>query len=187
MNASALAPGAPDVAAILEEHVPTPVLSFLVAAGCVVRVLPDGVRYRDASPALARLGVDVDAWPVPPAGLTVVEERTIYVRSADRMVVVHEVGHLVDLALGGGIYCSSQRDDVRAAFSAARQFVTPYAATGLDEYFAEGFRAACNANDDASPWPRVSPERLRDVDTVLASIMERIAADPAAFVGGESR
>src|SRR5580704_6216725 len=137
-EATLIARGDANVAAILEEHVPSPVLSFLVAAGCVVRVLPDGVRYRDASPALARLGVDVDAWPVPPAGLTVVEERTIYIRSVDSMTVVHETGHLLDIALlGGGGYWSGCNAAFRSNFAAARSFVTPYAATGLDEYFAE--------------------------------------------------
>ncbi len=42
---------------------PMPLLERLVAADCHVRPLRDGERYRDVSPALRRLGVDVDGWP----------------------------------------------------------------------------------------------------------------------------
>jgi len=50
-------------------------------------------RYCDVSPALQRLGVDVDAWPVPQAGLFVVEERTVFLRSRSPMTIGHEVAH----------------------------------------------------------------------------------------------
>lgn len=172
---------APDAkaASILVAHVPAPVVSYLTASDCRIVVLADGQRYRDASPALARLGVDVDAWPVPPAGLTVVEERTIYVRSVDAMTVVHETGHLLDLALGSGVYYSACNDAFRRNFNAARSFVTPYAASGLDEYFAEAFRAACGANLAESPWPMVSPQRLSECDTALANLMALILTNPS--------
>ena len=64
---------------------PTPLLQRLVSAQCRIRPLAESERYRDVSPALRRLGVDVDAWPVPPAGLFVVEERTVYLRSLSPM------------------------------------------------------------------------------------------------------
>jgi len=67
-----------------------------------VRPLEVGERYDEASPALARIGVDVDGWPAPPAGLFVVEERTVYIRSQSAMTIAHEFGHALDCALGGG-------------------------------------------------------------------------------------
>jgi len=42
---------------------------------------------------LRRLASGVDDWPVPPAGLFVVEERTIYLRSTSPMTVAHEFAH----------------------------------------------------------------------------------------------
>lgn len=61
-----------------------------------IRVVP--LRRREAysarSPALRRLAIDVDAWPAPPAGLFVVEERTVYLRSRSAMTVAHELGLL---------------------------------------------------------------------------------------------
>ncbi len=39
-----------------------------------MRPLGERESYRDASPALRRLAIDVDAWPAPPDGLFVVEE-----------------------------------------------------------------------------------------------------------------
>jgi hypothetical protein len=110
------------------------------------------------------LGVDVDAWPVPPAGLFVVEERAVYLRSASPMTVAHEFGHALDCALGGGVYRSGYDVEIRRAFAEAKEFVTPYAATGLDEYFAESVRAYVDVNDPKSPWPRATRGRLAELD-----------------------
>ncbi len=141
-----------------------------------IRIVPLGgaQRYRDASPSLRRLGVDVDAWPVPPAGLFVVEERTVYLRSASPMTVAHEFGHALDCALGGGVYRSGYDLQIRAAFAAARDFVTPYAATGLDEYFAECVRAHVGINDPHSVWPQATRERLRAVDPPIAAYVAEV-------------
>ncbi|MEO6834336.1 MAG: hypothetical protein ABI231_00280 [Candidatus Tumulicola sp.] len=136
------------------------------AHGSRVRVilLRRAEPYREASPALARLGIDVDAWPAPPAGLFVVEERALYLRSRSPMTVAHEFGHALDCALGGGVYRSGIDPRVRTQFAKARAFVTPYAATGIDEYFAESLRAFVGVNDPASPWPRATRDRLRRID-----------------------
>jgi hypothetical protein len=128
--------------------------------------------YRDASPALARLGIDVDAWPAPPAGLFVVEERALYLRSRSPMTVAHEFGHALDCALGGGVYRSGIDPQVRALFANATSFITPYAATGVDEYFAESLRAYVEANDPASPWPRATRARLRHGDPGMHDFVE---------------
>jgi hypothetical protein len=151
-----------------------PALRFAVEQGTQVRPLGRGERYADASPALARLGIDVDAWPAPPAGLFVVEERTVYVRSRSAMTIGHEFGHALDCALGGGVYRSGIDPAIRAAFSTARQFVTPYAASGLDEYFAECVRAWVEANDPASAWPAANRERLQRVDPAMHGIVKGI-------------
>ncbi|GAC1348717.1 MAG: hypothetical protein NVSMB19_00180 [Vulcanimicrobiaceae bacterium] len=151
-----------------------PALAYAAQSGTRIVPLARRQRYRDASPALRRLGVDVDAWPVPPAGLFVVEERTVYLRAATAMTIAHEFGHALDCALGGGVYRSGYDTTVRTAFARARAFVTPYAATGLDEYFAEAVRAHVEINDADSPWPKATRERLRGVDPQIADFMTRL-------------
>jgi hypothetical protein len=132
--------------------------------------------YREASPALARLAVDVDGWSAPPAGLFVVEERTLYLRSRSPMTVAHEFGHALDCALGGGVYRSGIDPRIRGLFAHATSFVTPYAATGIDEYFAESLRAYVEANDPASPWPRATRVRLRHIDPSMYEFVGRLFA-----------
>jgi hypothetical protein len=141
-----------------------PALRFALERGTRIVPLASGERYQERSSALLRLAVDVDAWPAPPAGLFVVEERTVYLRSRSTMTVAHEFGHALDCALGEGVYRSSVDPVLRAFFSEAKAFVTPYAATGADEYFAECVRAYVEANDPASFWPRATRSRLRRID-----------------------
>ena len=134
-------------------------------------------RYADRSPALRRLGAGVDGWPIPPAGLFVVEERTIYLRSTSPMTVAHEFAHALDCALGGGVYLSGVDPRIRRAFGAATGFVTPYAASGADEYFAEALRAWVECNDPQSLWPRATRARLRALDPRLAALVEALFAN----------
>lgn len=148
-----------------------PALAFAAKRNIRIVALAKKQRYADASTSLRRLGVDVDAWPVPPAGLFVVEERCVYLRTATPMTVAHEFAHALDCALGGGVYLSSVDPRIRSAFERASGFVTPYAASGLDEYFAEALRAWVEVNDPQSLWPRVSRARLRAVDPPMAAIV----------------
>ncbi len=157
-------------------------LRLAVAAGIRIEVLAGDERFRDRSLALRRLGAGVDDWPVPPAGLFVVEERAVYLRSTSPMTVAHEFAHALDCALGGGIYLSGVDPRIRRAFAAARRFVTPYAASGLDEYFAEALRAWIDANDPLSLWPRATRTRLRAADPAMAAIVESLFANE--FAGG---
>lgn len=149
-------------------------IAFAYRFGSRVVPLDAQQRYDDASPALKRLGVDVDAWPAPPAGLFVVEERTVYLRSRSAMTVAHEFGHALDCALGGGVYRSSIDPQLRRLFSCATAFVTPYAATGADEYFAESLRAYVEINDPASFWPRATRARLRRIDPEMYDYIDEL-------------
>ncbi len=165
------------VARILEQYVPARAQALFTEAHCSLAILGPGELYKDRSGALSRLQIDVDAWPAPPAGLFVVEERTVYLRCLDPMTVVHEFGHAVDCALGGGIYYSGIEPTIRKAFADARSFVTPYAATGVDEFFAECFRAWCGANSEGSAWPRVSRERLRALHPTMFELFAQRFGD----------
>jgi hypothetical protein len=143
-------------------------------AGISIRLLAKGERYDAISPTLSRLQIDVDGWPVPPAGLFVVDERAIIIRRATPMTVAHEYGHAIDCALGGGKYRSMLDPQIQKAFREAKQWVTSYAATRVDEYFAESVRAYVEANDRTSPWPNATKARLLKVDPAMYAIIESI-------------
>jgi hypothetical protein len=68
--------------------------------------------------------------------------------------------------------------NIRAAFARARSFITPYAASGIDEYMAEGARAYVEINDGSSPWPKATRERLKSIDPAMYDIIERIFTPP---------
>ena len=175
------------VSTILDTYFSPLVVRFLEESGTKSVVVGKG-GYRAASPVLRRLGLDVDAWPVVPAGLFVVEERTVYLRTVDVMTIVHEHGHALDCALGGGIYRSGRDPRVREAYRNARKFVTPYAATSIDEWFAEGVRACVEANVSPSPWPKVTRERFREIDPVGYQLVVKLIAEAesrATFDVGE--
>ena len=146
-------------------------LRLAAIAGTQLVLLRRGEAFRERSRTLRRLAATVDDWPAPPAGLFVVEERTVYLRSTSPMTVAHEFAHALDCALGGGVYLSGIDPRIRRAFRGARGFITPYAASGLDEYFAECLRAWVEANDPRSPWPRATRDRLRELDPAMCSIL----------------
>ena len=177
---SALIPDAPakarDTVARTLSRYGEPALRFAAANNVCVRILKPRETYARASASLARLGLDVDAWPAPPAGLFVVEERTVYLRSCSPMTIAHEFGHALDCVLGGGIYLSGIDPAIRECFSNAHSFVTPYCASGLDEFMAECLRSYIGVNDEQSAWPQVNPERLRSIDPVMFSICQQIFA-----------
>ena len=143
-------------------------------AGIRVTVLAAGERFGERSPVLRRIVAGVDAWPIPPAGLFVVEERTIYLRSTSPMTIAHEFAHALDCALGGGVYLSGVDPRIHRAFANATAFVTPYAASACDEYFAECVRAHVEVNDPHSLWPRATRERLQAIDPRMAAIVASI-------------
>lgn len=142
--------------------------------GIRVVALARAERYTARSPRLRELAPHLDRWPAPPAGLFVVEERTAYLRSRSPLAVAHEFGHALDCALGHGAYHSNEDGDLRAIFAAATGFVTPYAATAVDEFFAEILRAYVEANDRRSPWPSATRERLREIDSRAFTYVERL-------------
>jgi hypothetical protein len=109
----------------LERYYPKGVISLLATNGTKIIPLRTKTRSVQASPALRRLSVNVDRWPVPPAGLFVVEERATYLRSTSAMTDCYEFGHAPDLALGDGVYLSGQDVRIRKAVNDARGFVPP--------------------------------------------------------------
>lgn len=166
------------ISAILRRF-PRGFVTTLARANCTVRPLARGERYDEASPELERLGIDCDLWPAPPAGLFVVQERTVYLRSRSAMTVAHECAHALDCALGNGVYRSGIDTAWRRCFLGAKQFITPYAATGIDEFAAENFRAYVEINDPASHWPKATRGRLKAIDPATYELVERTFAEIA--------
>jgi hypothetical protein len=165
------------------ELFPPHILELTRQRGIKVRVLTPGQLYRQVSPLLERQRIDVDQWPVPPAGLFVVDERTLYLRETDRFTVAHEFGHAIDCALGGGEYFSFRDVAQRERYASARRFVSPYAATGHDEYFAECCRAYVEGNPEGERFvmfPLVSKAILREKDPEMFSFLDMLFTEPVA-------
>jgi len=174
----------------LERFYPANAIRCMEQNGTKFVALKSGERFDEVSPALRRIGAGVDAWPLPPAGLFVVEERTVYLRSTSPMTICHEAGHALDCALGNGVYLSGIDARIRRAFARATAFVTPYAASACDEYFAEAVRAWTGANDTPSLWPRATRERLQALDPRMAEIVGNVFAEidaKYAVVGEQMR
>jgi hypothetical protein len=183
-------PQAAAVSAILSDAYSPAVLALLERAGTKVVLLNDGETYTQASAELRRLGIALENWPIPPAGIFVVSERTVYLRSVSRMTVVHEIAHGLDAALGGGVYLSGTDPRFRRAFASAEKFVTPYAASAGDEHFAECVRAWTDrGNDPHSLWPKATRERLASCDPRMLALLDEVFAkierDDVAVRAGE--
>jgi hypothetical protein len=133
---------------------------------------------------VASLVPDIDRWAAPPAGLFVLEERLVLLRhGALRMAAAHEFGHALDAVLAARprSYHSFEDEAIRTAFANASRFVNEYAASGLDEYFAESVRAYVEVNDDRSQWLPLTRHELALCDPTMFAIVEdlftrRIAA-----------
>ena len=158
------------------EHLGPDVCELLATNNVTIIVLREKQLFSDVSPALRRLGAGVDRWPIPPAGLFIVEERTLVLRSTSNMTFFHEAMHAVDLCLGGAVYRSTVDPRFRRCFERATAFVTPYAASGIDEYWAESARSwwGSIANDARSLWPRATRERLQSLDAPMYEIVRAI-------------
>jgi hypothetical protein len=175
------------VKVILEAFYPRSAIRLMESNATRFHALQSGERFYDASAVLRRIGAAVDKWPIPPAGLFVVEERTVYLRSTSAMTVVHEAAHALDCALGGGVYLSGTDHRISQAFKRATQFVTPYAGCGQkDEYFAECVRAFLGANDPGCHWPKATRERLERIDATMAQIIRDLFAEIEARHGERS-
>jgi hypothetical protein len=67
---------------------------------------------------------------------------------------------------------------IRRLFGTARGFVTPYAASGIDEYMAECGRALHRlGNDPRSSCPRATPERFQDREPEMYAYLRALFAE----------
>ncbi len=142
-----------------------------------IAVVPAGRPFSQCSRRVASLVPDIDRWQAPPAGLFVLEERLVLLRpNALRMAAAHEFAHALDsvLAVRPRSYFSFECEAVREAFASAPAFVNEYAASGLDEYFAESVRAYTEVNDDRSVWLPLTRYELARRDPKMFAIIEKL-------------
>lgn len=152
-------------------------LSLAVRGRVRIAIVPKNRPFARCSPAVAALVPDIDRWHAPPAGLFVLEERLVLLRpGALRMAAAHEFAHALDalLAARPRSYFSFEDEGIRGAYAAASGFVNEYAASGLDEYFAESLRAYVEVNDDRSCWLPLTRQALQTRDSRMFSILEAL-------------
>jgi hypothetical protein len=150
-------------------------IALAADAGVRIVIVPGGRAFTQCSPAVAALVPDIDSWQAPPAGLFVLEERLILLRAgALRMAVAHEFAHALDAlaAAKPRSYFSFENSEIRAAYSSANGFINEYAASSLDEYFAESMRAYVEVNDNRSSWLPLTRKMLQIRDARMFSIIE---------------
>jgi hypothetical protein len=157
-------------------------------AGVTIRIVPTDMRFAQASPSVARCVPGIDDWSAPPSGLFVVEDKTVLLRDrALAMTAAHEFAHALDatLACRPRSYFSFESEELRFYFSTATGYVNEYAASGLDEYFAESVRAYVEVNDSACAWLPLTRQDLFLRDPRMFSLLERLFA--SGFAARERR
>ena len=82
------------------------------------------------------------------------------------MTVAHEFGHALDCALGGGVYRSGIDPELRRLYVEARTFVTPYAATGIDEYFVSVTASDAISHDAITKVPGSFQKMLKGLENL---------------------
>lgn len=163
-------------------------LETALEGGVRIVLVPEGQALASASPTLARCAPHIDSWAAPPSGLFVVEERRMLLRSrALTMTAAHEFGHALDavLAKRKRSYFSFESEELRYYFSTATGYVNEYAASGLDEYFAESLRAYVEVNDARCAWLPLTRQDLFLRDPRMFALVERLFA--TSFTQAERR
>jgi hypothetical protein len=151
------------------ESVPEPLLRLVEQGGYQFYAMREGERYHDVSFArwrdvqdLLGPGGDIDLLNYQDAniaGLTAPPERTVYLRSTEPYVVVHELGHAVDSLLGVDRYGNSILDKliVEAYF---QEQTTGYSGQDPEEFWSETLRLHFGLPSD-----RLDPPGIPDVAT----------------------
>jgi hypothetical protein len=152
-------------------------LKRAVRGGIRALIVPQDRSFSRYSRSVASLVPDIDRWQAPPAGLFVLDERLLMLRTgALRMAAAHEFAHALDAVIAEKprSYFSFENAQVREAFASATGFVNEYAASGLDEYFAESVRAYVEVNDARSSWPPLTRHDLATRDPRMFSLIEQL-------------
>jgi len=159
-------------------------LAAAVSADVRISIVPESRRFSEYSPAVAKLVPGIDDWSAPPSGLFVVEEKRVLLRSkAMAMTAAHEFAHALDsvLAKRPRSYFSYESEELRHYFGTATGFVNEYAASGLDEYFAESVRAYLEINDSRCAWLPLTRLDLHVRDPRMFALIDRLFASSFAM------
>jgi hypothetical protein len=163
-------------------------LSCARDAGVTICIVPAEVRFSQVSASVARCVPGIDDWSAPPSGLFVVEDRRVLLRDrALSMTAAHEFAHALDASLAARkkSYYSFENEELRYYFSTATAYINEYAASGLDEYFAESVRAYVEVNDPACAWLPLTRQDLFLRDPRMFGLVERLFA--SGFASRERR
>ena len=153
------------------------VLSAAMRRGFTIAIVPEGQPFASFSSSVARCAPGIDKWAAPPSGLFVVDEKRILLRPhAMRMTAAHEFAHALDalLARKPRSYFSYESEELRYYFATATGFVNEYAASSLDEYFAESMRAYVEVNDERCAWLPLTRQDLYLRDPRMFALIERL-------------
>jgi hypothetical protein len=145
--------------------------------GVSIALVPEGQPFSGFSSSVARCAPAIDQWASPPSGLFVVDERRVLLRPRSlRMTAAHEFAHALDalLARKKRSYFSYESEELRYYFATATGYVNEYAASSLDEYFAESVRAYVEVNDERCAWLPLTRQDLYLRDPRMFALIERL-------------
>lgn len=146
-------------------------------SGVRITLVPEDRRFGSFSESVARCAPGIDDWPSPPSGLFVVADRQVLLRKNSlRMTAAHEFAHALDsvMAKRPRSYFSFESEELRYYFATATGYVNEYAASGLDEYFAESLRAYVEINDERCAWLPLTRQDLFLRDPRMFALVERL-------------
>jgi hypothetical protein len=152
-------------------------LESAARAGVRISTVPEGQTFAGMSSSVARCAPAIDEWPSPPSGLFIVDERRILLRARSlRMTAAHEFAHALDalLARKRRSYFSYESEELRYYYATSTGFVNEYAASSLDEYFAESVRAYVEVNDERCAWLPLTRQELYLRDPRMFALIERL-------------
>ena len=92
------------------------------------------------------------------------------------MTAAHEFAHALDaiIARKKRSYFSYESEELRYYFATATGYVNEYAASSLDEYFAESVRAYVEVNDERCAWLPLTRQDLYLRDPRMFALIERL-------------
>ena len=152
-------------------------LESAAKGGVSITLVPEGQPFSGFSSSVARCAPGIDEWVSPPSGLFVVDERKVLLRPRSlRMTAAHEFAHALDalLARKKRSYFSYESEELRYYFATATGYVNEYAASSLDEYFAESVRAYVEVNDERCAWLPLTRQDLYLRDPRMFALIERL-------------
>jgi len=155
---------------------PSHIIKLVVRHNIKIRPLFPYETYREVSAFLAD---NLSTAREDAHGLFSRKEDTIYLRSIDKVTIVHEFAHAIDLCLGkekGYENYNSLKDDKIGYAFMRGEWINSYAGESLDEFFAESVRAYFDINISDCPFQAYKKDLIKKSPSMFKYIEDLMSA-----------